>query len=266
MWGNRWHELKSFLTFLWNARGPHGVHSPFVYNLITVVLREKQRSSHFLIVEQERKRLCNSKDILDVEDFGAGSRIHNKSKRTVGDIARTALQPASHAHAISLLAKHAGAVNILELGTSLGITTAHLAASLPGSAVYTIEGSNSIAEVARGIWKRAELGSIDSTTGSFARVLDDVLAKMPSVDFVIIDGDHRGDACLSYLNKILPYTGENTVFVLDDIYWSPSMTEAWKKCVSDERFSLTLDFFDFGVLYQSKGRVKEHFMLYRPWL
>lgn len=266
MWGNRWHEFKSFLTFLWNARGPHGVHSPFVYNLITVVLRDKQRSSRFHNIEQERKRLCKSQDILDVDDFGAGSRKHKTSQRVIGDIARTALQPASHAHAITLLARHSGAVTILELGTSLGITTAHLAASLPGSALHTIEGSNSIAEVARGIWNRAQLNSIDITTGSFANVLDTVLEKMPAVDFVIIDGDHRGDACLSYLNKILPFTSEHTVFVLDDIYWSPSMTEAWKKCVSDERFSLTLDFFDFGVLYQSKGRVKEHFVLRRPWL
>jgi predicted O-methyltransferase YrrM len=266
MWSNRWHELKSYLTFLWDARGPHGVHSPFVYHLITVVLRDKNRNSKFQSIERERKQLRKSRDVIEVQDFGAGSRIHKGVARTVGDIAQVALQPAKNAHAIALLAKHAGASNILELGTSLGVTTAHLAACLPDSSVYTIEGSSSIAEVARNVWKRAELNSIDLTTGCFANVLDDVLAKMQSVDFVIIDGDHRGDACLSYIDKIIPYTTEHTVFVLDDIYWSLSMTEAWNQCISDERFSLTLDFFDFGVLYRSKGRVKEHFKLYRPWL
>jgi predicted O-methyltransferase YrrM len=266
MWSNRWHELKSYLFFLRDARGPHGVHSPFVYQLITVVLRDKNRSSKFQLIEQERKQLRKSQDVIEVQDFGAGSRMNNGTMRSVADIARIALQPAKNAHAIALLAKHAGAVNILELGTSLGVTTAHLAAYLPYSSVYTIEGSSAIAEVAQNVWKRADLNSIDITTGSFANVLDFVLAKMQSVDFVIIDGDHRGEACLSYLDKIIPYTTERTVFILDDIYWSPSMTDAWNQCVSDERFSLTLDFFDFGVLYRSKGRVKEHFKLYRPWL
>jgi hypothetical protein len=56
------------------------------------------------------------------------------------------------------------------------------------------------------------------------------------------------------------------VLILDDIYWSPSMTEAWNACVADPRFTLSLDFYDFGVLYQTKGRVKEHFVLRRPWI
>ena len=87
----------------------------------------------------------------------------------------------------------------------------------------------------------------------------------PNKKFVIIDGDHRGEACIQYIEQVLPYTSSDTVIVLDDIYWSPSMTEAWKVCIADARFTLSLDFFDFGVLYQTKGRVKEHFVLKQPW-
>jgi predicted O-methyltransferase YrrM len=107
--------------------------------------------------------------------------------------------------------------------------------------------------------------NIEITVGRFSDTLVSTLKRMPSVDFVIIDGDHRGEACLEYIESIIPYTTESTVIVLDDIYWSPSMTSAWEKCVADERFTLTLDFFDFGVLYFTKGRVKEHFKLLRPW-
>lgn len=265
MWSNRLHEVKSFFSHLRAARGPHGVHSPFVYKLITEVLRKKNRAQLFGEIEHLRGRLRKSKELIDVADFGAGSRVHRSSKRQIGEIARTVLQPSSHAHALGLLAKHANAEHILELGTSFGITTAHLSALIPACRVYTIEGSESIARVAEKTWNELGLDSIDLTVGSFAEKLSGVLKRMPSVDFVIIDGDHRGEACLEYLNQILPYTSERSVIVLDDIYWSPSMTEAWQKCVMDSRFTLTLDFFDFGVLYQANGRVKEHFRLARPW-
>jgi predicted O-methyltransferase YrrM len=266
MWSNRWHEAKSFLKHCWNSRGPHGVHSPFVYHLITVVLRRKNRSPHDKLIESRRASLRKSNESINVVDFGAGSRAQNGRTRTVAGIARTALQSSSHARAICLLAEHAQARTILELGTSLGITTAHVASSLPGASIYTIEGSESVARIARETWDALGLDSIEQTVGSFADQLKNVLEKMPSVDFVILDGDHRGNACLAYIEQILPYTSEHSVLVLDDIYWSPSMTEAWKASIADPRFTLSLDFYDFGVLYQTKGRVKEHFVLRRPWI
>jgi predicted O-methyltransferase YrrM len=265
MLSDRWHEVKCFLRHAWRAKGPHGVHSPFVYNLITRVLRNKSGKTIDAAIVRERKRLLNCADEIEVRDFGAGSRVNSQAKRRVSEIARSALQPASHARVMAVLAGHAHAKNILELGTSLGITTACIASALPESKVYTIEGCAGISAQARRVWEQVGLNSIDLTTGSFSDVLMDVLSRMPTVDFVIIDGDHRGRSCLEYLETILPFTHENTVIVLDDIYWSPSMTEAWETIIGDQRFTLTLDFFDFGVLYRTTGRVKEHFMLKRPW-
>ena len=264
MLGDRWHEVKCFLRHAWRAKGPHGVHSPFVYHLITRVLKAKNHGLANEAIRHERKRLLKSTEEIEVLDFGAGSRVNSQVKRRVSEIAQSALQPDSHARVMAILAEHAKAKNILELGTSLGITTACISSALPEAKVYTIEGCDSISAQARSVWERVGLGSIDLTTGSFSDVLESVLNRMPSVDFVIIDGDHRGKACMEYLETILPFTHENTVIVLDDIYWSPSMTEAWETIIHDNRFSLTLDFFDFGVLYKTTGRVKEHFVLKRP--
>ena len=264
MWSNRLHEAKAWIRHIADAKGPHGVHSPFVYDLITNVLRSKKRNALYAAIEAERNRLKYCNDELEVIDYGVGSRLHAGSRRTVRSIARAALQPASHAHALTLIASPSR--NVLELGTSLGITTAHLAAALPHSAVYTIEGSDAIAEQARQVWHKLNLTTIESIVGDFDSVLNQVLNRMKTVDCLIIDGNHSGDACLRYLEMAIPFSNENTVVIIDDIYWSPSMTEAWMRLVDDDRFSLSLDFFDFGLLYFKRGRVKEHFVLKRPWV
>ncbi|MFM2200856.1 MAG: hypothetical protein RL040_56 [Bacteroidota bacterium] len=265
MSSNRWHEAKAFVRHYIRSKGPHGVHSPFVYRLITHVLRQRLNYSLYEAIEKERRNLMRSNDLLEVQDYGAGSRVQRGNQRMVKEIARNALQSSSNAKALAILAEHSRAKCILELGTSLGITTAHLAAALPHAKVFTIEGCPNVAAQAKAVWGRLGIDTIDLTVGSFSEVLENVLKRMPSVDFVIIDGDHRGSACREYLEAILPFTHNNTVVILDDIYWSPSMTEAWQTIIKDKRFSLTLDFFDFGVLYQTPGRVKEHFELKRAW-
>ncbi|MFZ4785466.1 MAG: O-methyltransferase [Flavobacteriales bacterium] len=246
---NQWHEAKHFIRHLFLARNRHGVHSPLVYKLNTQVLTRTIHFTEFEQIESARKDLLADKRSIEVEDFGAGSRAESRGLRTVCSIAKNALAPAHQAQALFKLIRHFQPTSILELGTSLGITTSYLAKAAPEAQISTIEGSSNIAQLAQATFQKLNISHIDSVIGTFDEVLDHVLNKRTSWDMIYIDGNHRFEATVRYLDKIKPFLNENSIVVLDDIYWSKEMTQAWQQACQREEFSLFLDYFHFGILF-----------------
>ena len=64
-----------------------------------------------------------------------------------------------------------GNSSIIELGTSLGMSTIYMAAARPDTVVYTIEGCPSVSEIARYNFSIAGLENINLLTGSFDEML-----------------------------------------------------------------------------------------------
>ena len=197
-----------------------------------------------------------------MEDLGAGSRISKNNKRTIQSIAKNALAPASQAQAIFKIIEHFKPNNILELGTSLGLTTCYMAEANRKSIVYTIEGSKAIALKAQQLFDSRNLNNIKSLIGNFDDVLPPLLNEMSTIDLAYIDGNHRYEATMRYVETILNKCNQDSIIILDDIYWSKEMTKAWMELKSDVRFSISLDYYHFGVLFLQKRMTKEDFKLY----
>src|SRR5262249_7370362 len=119
-----------------NGRG-HGIHSPFVFEFVTQVLRDRAGYPAYGAVEALRESLLSDDSVLSVEDFGAGV----SSARTVRSIAASALKPRKFGQLFFRMARHYQPSSILELGTSLGITTSYLALGAPSASVVTCEGA-----------------------------------------------------------------------------------------------------------------------------
>ncbi len=256
-------EAKAFLRHKLQASGPHGVHSPFVFELITQVLNPGREFYIFEKIENIRKKLLADQRTIQVNDLGAGSRALKSDLRKVSRIAKNSLQPPSSARALFKMADHFKPASILELGTSLGITTAYLA-STANVPVYTIEGSPEIVSISKEVFSDLKLDNIYSYTGAFKDKLPEVLSQLKQPDFVLMDGDHTYSSTIQYFDIIFPFLHENSIVVLDDIHWSSGMEKAWDEIRSLAEITLSLDFFHFGVLFFRKGRIKEHFKLHLP--
>nr|AIA17383.1 Putative methyltransferase [uncultured bacterium] len=149
-----------------NGKG-HGMHSPFVFEFITTVLNDKTVYPEYEKVEALRNQLLNDNTVLEVEDFGAGSVIDKKSKRSISSITKNAAKPKKFGQLLFRMIKHYQPKTILELGTSLGITTSYLSPAKPDARLITMEGSKEIIGVAKRNLRNLEIGNVEVIEGNF---------------------------------------------------------------------------------------------------
>jgi predicted O-methyltransferase YrrM len=243
----------------WNyrraAHSKHGVHSPFVFELITRVFpnTKNQTFENHPAEVQRRKFLANTEQIT-VTDFGTG----NSGSRKIADIAKHAAKQTAQGQLLHRIASHFKPQYMLELGTSLGITTAYMATATDFKTFISLEGCAETAKRAQG---HVEALRVDVRVGEFKQTLSDALHDLPQLDFVFFDGNHRYQPTLDYFRACLPHIHNDTVFVFDDIHWSEEMERAWTEIAAHERVRVSIDVFDFGIVFFRKEQKKQHFVL-----
>ncbi|HEX2534959.1 MAG TPA: class I SAM-dependent methyltransferase [Chitinophagaceae bacterium] len=244
-----------------NGKG-HGTHSPFVFNFILDVLNNRPGYVPPPAIEELRRSLLADQTLLPVEDHGAGSRAGAARNRSVKKLASVAVKPPKWGQLLYRLVRRYQPGTILELGTSLGVTTSYLAAGHPGAQVITVEGSPAIAARASENFRSLGLTNIQAVTGTFDAVLPDLLQQFPSVDLAYLDGNHRLEPTLKYFGQLLPAVHNDSIFVFDDIHWSRGMETAWNTIRQHPQVGCTIDLFFLGmVFFRKEFREKQHFTI-----
>ena len=239
--------LKYYLTAS-NRKG-HGMHSPFVYDLIRNVINNGNGYALPSAVEEARKKLLSSHEEIVVEDFGAGSRKKARATRKVADIAKHALKSPKYAAFLYRLAHHYKPATVMELGTSLGITSAYLAKAVPDSTVYTIEGSGAVREKAVSVFNDLGIQNIESVKGEFDLLLPEILTRVGSVDLAYVDGNHRKEPTVRYFHALLEKADNNSIMAFDDIHWSSEMEAAWEEIKNHQSVRCSIDLFFLGIVF-----------------
>jgi len=246
-----------YFHYLLKATNKHQIHSPFVYNLYTNIIKEDNSYYLFQNIESVRSKMLLSKEKIEVTDYGTGI----SKKRSLRLIAKNSLKSAKSGRLLFRMVNHFQPQTILELGTSLGITSSYLASANSSSKLITIEGSPETAKIAESNFKLLKLRNIKLVIGVFDDVLESELKKLNSVDFVFFDGNHRLKPTLTYFEQCLKYAHENSVFIFDDIHWSNEMEIAWNKIKAHHRVTLSIDLFEMGLIFFRKEQEKQNFVL-----
>ncbi len=290
----------------------HGVHSPFIYDFLTTVLRNKTSGDVVSHIESLRREMITDRRVIDVTDLGAGSLKKKGAERNVAEIAGSASLPVRYAGQLARIAgsmehrawstgygapsleqraesiehrgeskeqraesneqgagnrEHAPAGSalkgehgvFLELGTSLGISTLAIALAVPGRRVVSVEGCPEQAAIARTNLERHGAVNAEVLNMGFTDALQKLRADDVKVIFAFIDGDHRGEALMSYV-KAVSRLGDEMIIVADDIHLSKDMYRGWRMITESGMAEASMETNRFGILFMrsslTQGRYK----------
>jgi len=253
--------ITRYLKYFFSARSKHNAHSPFLYEFITKVLKNNCNDTNCKKIEKLRKELCRSNQSISITDFGAGSHINNSKRRKLKDIAKNSAKNSKYGKLLYRIIKYYKPKNILELGTSLGISTLYLAKARENTKVYTLEGCPQTAKIAEQNFSKLDVKNINLTLGDFQNTLKKTLQKIHPLDLAFIDGNHQEKATTYYFEECLNYSNNDTVFIFDDIYWSKGMENAWDHIKSHQKATLTIDLFYIGIVFVKSELSKENYVI-----
>ena len=257
------HQIIAYIKFLLKSTNQHGVHSPFVYDLLTKCLYIKEEKPAYKKIKSYIQAVLTDSKIIKVTDFGAGSRVFKSADRKVGAIAKNAGIPLHRAILLNKLVSYFQFKTGLELGTSVGIASAAIAQNNPIQ-LTTLEGCPETAGVAQEYFDKFNLENIDLKVGEFDDLLKTITEnpeKQLPLDLIYFDGNHKKKPTLKYFETLLPLAHNNSVFIFDDIHWSIEMEEAWEEIKAHPEVHVTIDSFFWGIVFFRKEQEKEHFRI-----
>jgi len=250
-------RIYRYLLHCLTARNTHGfgVHSPFLFHFISFVVEEKNPYYIFSSIEKLRNNLIHDKTKIQIEDFGTGK---NRTS-TIETVVKKSVKPKKYGQLFFRIALHTKAQSILELGTSLGITTAYLAAASSQIRCTSMEGSKTLANLAKKIFQQLGLKNISLIEGNIDENLERVLENTPTFDLIYIDANHTSQAVTKYFEMCLEKVHAHSVILIDDIYWSPDMLKAWKFIKQHPKVTATIDLFETGIVFFDPNLYKKHY-------
>ena len=210
-------------------------------------------------IEKIRKQFNGNPTPITVIDYGAGNpdigRSDEEMKKgiasvtTYGDICLGS-KPALWALLLFKLVRKFQPDLAIELGTCIGISAAYQSTALQLNGkgrLISIEGSKTIAELAKKNIESLHLNNTEILCGTFKEVLPDIFTKIISVDFVFIDGHHDEQATIDYFELLLPHLSSGAIVVFDDISWSKGMRRAWEKICKHSAVVFAVDLKMLGI-------------------
>ncbi len=253
-------QIKAYLKFLLKSSNQYDIHSPFVYHLMTKCFYDAYQKPWYQQLKKYRNGLLKNNTVLVVEDFGAGSKSLQNKQRTISKIAKNAGISQKRAQLLGRLVQYFDVKNILEIGTSLGISTASLQLGNSNATITTLEGCSVTAKVAKDSFNDFNFENIKIILGNFNETLSKTIENN-TYDLIYFDGNHQKEPTIDYFEQCLQHIHNDSIFIFDDIYWSKGMQQAWQYIKKHPTVTVSIDTFYWGIIFFRKEQKKEHFKI-----
>ena len=248
-------RIKSYISFIIKSKNKHGVHSPFVFDLITKCFNKKNPTNFDQLFLKYKKELFKNTSTINVTSNGTISNMRQVSK-----ISKSTGISNKSAKLLIKLMQYYKPTSVIEIETSLGLSTAALSISLPNSSITTIEECRETGNIAQNLFNKYQFKNIKLIIGNYNETLAKQLNKN-TFDFVFFNGNHTKKATLDYFKLSLSSIHNNSFFLFNNIYRNFEMKQAWEEIKKNPSVTITIDTYQWGLVFFRKEQQKEHFTI-----
>jgi predicted O-methyltransferase YrrM len=256
---SKFFQFKSYITHWLDRVDDHSVHSPFYFDFYNKVIKGQQKDEEFNRIEDTRKRLLKNHSLIHVNDLGAKSPHFKSNEREVAQVAATSLAPKEYCELYVRIIHYLEAERIIELGTSLGITSLYLS-SKKDAEVFTFEGNQDSIHIAKVNFDSFERKNIRIIEGNLDSTLSNFLQDPAKIDFAFVDANHKYEPTMRYFNMLSRRMTDAGIMVIDDIHLSVEMEKAWVEMKNYDLVYGSIDLYKCGILLFDLALTRKHFV------
>ena len=230
------------------CRGGHGVHSPFVFDLITTVIEEQRHYYCYKQIHSVRLQL-----LQDQQKVMLRNRLMSIKKAIATDCFTE-----SEDRLLFRLSNRFRPKTIYVEGSRFGLTPLYLTSYAKDSACIVIEPEPTIAVVAREQLKKYAWASVE--------IYSEAIALPPQLDFIVwgasfhtnksgasalLSDEKRNEKALTMANfeRFLSSIGEHSIMVITGINASIANKKVWNALCTHSKVTVTFDFYRFGIVF-----------------
>jgi predicted O-methyltransferase YrrM len=239
---------------------------------LTKCFYDKKLKPEYAVLKNYRNSLLENNNTIEVTDFGAGSKVFKSNTRVISKIAKTAGITSKRAELLFRITNYFQSESILEIGTSLGLATSALSLGNLKAKIITLEGCPETAKIAQLQFQKFNCNNVESIITAFNSYLEKWNPSLNTAtehyklntehfSLIYFDGNHSKKATVDYFELLLSTITNETVWIFDDIHWSPEMEEAWKIIKTHPKVTITIDTFQWGLVFFRREQPKEHFII-----
>ena len=214
------------------CRGGYGVHSPFVFDLLTTVIEEHQLYYCYEQLHTVRLQILQRSDKV---------MYGNREYRVEKLLEKYGFTEPEH-RLLFRLANRFQPETVFSTGSDFGLTPLYLTAYAADSACIVIEPEPSIASFTRAYLDKYSTASVE---------LRDDVGKIPDkIDFFV--WSHFPDNypfSLQTFDRFLPQIHEGSVMIISGINASMQNRKTWKTICAHPKVTVTIDMLRLGIVF-----------------
>jgi hypothetical protein len=233
-------------------RRGHGIHSPFLFRLITTVVESRQGLTEYKVLKNLKVKVVNLLSEFSDQTLLTVYHQYNLHLSNPRKLYRKVEMPHRYGNVVFRLIREFTPASVINYGPAFGANLALLAMANSDGIVYQISNDPVYELVCKKLLKDIGITNI--------QFFDEKSVSSINHEFIVIN--YPGHSALSQrlVQKELMMPGDNDVLIIRGIHETKEMELIWQEVIANENVRVSLDLFEIGIALFRKGLQKENFV------